>query len=209
MDKFEILVCGVGGQGVLLTSHILDRAARLSGYKKVIGSEVHGLAQRGGSLASHTRFGENIYGPIIASGDADVIISLEMTEGIRHLDRLSRIGHMIIAETRMPTAAMWSAGMQYPKKEDVRSCLLRVTDNVTILDTQKIASRAGNKLSANVVALGATAAAVADFPIATENMKKAIEIIFKDRDRVNVNLKAFEDGMAAVKPATSSVFCDV
>jgi len=199
MDKYEIVVSGTGGQGVLLVGSVLDRAARFDGWTRVIGSEIHGMAQRGGSLVSYTRLGDDIHGPIVSIGSANVIISLEYIEGLRNIDRLSRNGYMVVAETKIPSSAMWVADTSYPDRDEILSSMQHVTNNVLVLDAGKIAAGVGNIRAANMVMLGAVAAAVDGFPISPESLKMAIEIVFPKK-LIDVNIKAFSEGMQALGP---------
>ena len=197
MDKFEILVAGVGGQGVILLGRLLDRAARYSGFKTVIGSEIHGMAQRGGPLISYTRLGEDVRGPIIPIGSADVLISLEYIEGLRHIERLSKGGRMVVAVTRLASSVMCLSGTLYPGGDDILAAMRQATDRVTVLDPQTIARQAGNIRAANLVMLGATFAAVDNFPITREGIDEAIKATFPDT-LIDINIRAFEGGMRAV-----------
>jgi indolepyruvate ferredoxin oxidoreductase beta subunit len=197
MDKFEILVAGTGGQGVLVLGGLLDRAARLTGFKTVIGSEIHGMAQRGGPLTSYTRLGEDVHGPIISVGCADVIISLELIEGLRHIERLSKNGWLVVAETRLPSSVMWLAGTPYPEKDEILAAVRQFTDKITVLDPYKIAHQAGSIKATNLVMLGATCAAVPHFPITQESLKQAIRETFSGK-LIDVNIKAFEGGIRAI-----------
>jgi len=196
MNKFEILVAGTGGQGVILIGNILDRAARLSGFKNVIGSEIHGMAQRGGALTSYTRMGEDVHGPIISVGCADVIIGLEFIEGLRHIERLSNNGWMVVAETRLPSSVM-GTDISYPKRDEVLAAMKQATEKVFVLNSQKIAHQIGNIRVENLVMLGATAVVVNPFPITTESLKEAIRMTFPDK-LVDINIKAFEAGREAL-----------
>ena len=199
MDKFEILVAGTGGQGVLVVGNMLDRAARFNGFDTVIGSEIHGMAQRGGPLVSYTRLGEDIHGPIIPIGGADVMICLECMEGLRNIEKLAEDGWMLISQTRLPSGAMWVADIAYPEEEAILSAIREVTDRVTVVDSAGIAKQVGNVRAANIVMLGATFAAVDNFPIGEESLRKAIKTGFSER-LVDLNISAFEAGMeAAVK----------
>ena len=196
MDKFEILVAGTGGQGVLVVGNLLDRAARFDGFETVIGSEIHGMAQRGGPLVSFTRIGEDVHGPIISVGSADVIISLEYIECLRNIDRLADNGYMIAAETSLPSSMMWLADITYPEKEEIFSAIKQVTDKVIVLNPLKIARDVGNVRTANIVMLGAASTAVSDFPIAEESLRKAVEAFFPAK-LIDLNLHALEAGMKA------------
>jgi len=196
MDKFEILVSGVGGQGVLFLGALLDRAARLNGFKSVIGSEIHGMAQRGGPLVSYTRIGNDVHGPIISVGSADVIIGLELIEGLRNIERLSENGTMVVAETKLPSAVMWLSGINYPDRDEVLASMKKVTDKVTLFDAQSAAKDVGNINTANVILLGVTMAAAEDFPINADSMKEAIKVVLPPK-LVDINLKAFDRGLQA------------
>jgi len=198
MEKFEILVAGTGGQGVLLVGSLLEQAAQLSGHRNVIGGEIHGLSQRGGSLSKYVRIGEDVHGPIIPIGGADLMISMELVESVRYLDRLAKDGYIVISKTKMPSAAMWAAGISYPKTEDILDIIRQVTNKAVIFDAEEIARQAGNVLTASVAILGAAVGAVPDLPILPESLKDAIKINFKDRKKlIDLNLRAFEMGMNA------------
>lgn len=197
MDKFEILVAGTGGQGVLVLGSLVDRAARLSGFKTVIGSEIHGMAQRGGPLTSYTRMGEDVHGPIISVGGADVIIGLEFIEGLRSIERLSENGWLVVAETRLPSSVMWLSGKLYPGRDEVLAAMRQFTQKITLLDPYKIANQAGSIRATNLVMLGVTCATVKGFPITQESIRQAIEETFPNK-LIDVNIRAFEGGMKAV-----------
>ena len=194
MDKFEIVVAGIGGQGVLLLGSLLDRAARFNGFQTIIGSEIHGMAQRGGSLVSYTRLGKGIYGPIISVGCADVIIGLEYIEGLRNIERLSKNGCLIVSDTKRPSSTMWLTDRPYPEKESVFTAMKKASDNVSVVNAEKIAGTAGNIRASNVVMLGAAVAGVEGFPISQESFMEAIRMTLPEK-LVDVNIKAFEAGV--------------
>lgn len=197
MDKYEILVAGTGGQGVLVLGGLLDRAARLSGFKTVIGSEIHGMAQRGGPLTSYTRLGEDVHGPIISIGCADVLIGLELIEGLRHIERLSKNGWLIVAEKRIPSTSMWLGKRLYPGRNEILDAMKKFTDKIILLDPYKIAYKVGSIKTMNLVMLGATCSFVADFPISQENIIQAIWESFPEK-LININLRAFKEGIRAI-----------
>lgn len=197
MDKYEIVVAGVGGQGVLLLGTLLDRAARFDGIKTIIGSEIHGMAQRGGSLVSYTRLGKGVYGPIISVGCADVIIGLEYIEGLRNIERLSENGCLMVSDTKRPSSTLWLTDRSYPEKESVFTAMKRSSDNVSVVSAEKIADSAGNIRASNVVMLGAAVAGVEGFPISRESFLEAIRMTLPEK-LVDVNIKAFEAGVEAM-----------
>jgi len=196
MDKFEIVVAGVGGQGVLLLGSLLDKAARFDGIKTIVGSEIHGMAQRGGPLVSYTRLGEDVFGPIISVGCADVIIGLEYIEGLRNIERLSKHGCMIVSDTKRPSSTMWLTDSPYPEKEFVLAAMKKAADNVLVVNADKIAGTAGNIRASNVVMLGAAVAGVEGFPISQESFMDAIRMTLPEK-LVDINIKAFKAGVEA------------
>ena len=154
------------------------------------------MAQRGGPLVSYTRIGNDVHGPIISVGSADVIISLELIEGLRNIERLSENGTMVVAETKLPSGVMWLSGVDYPDREDVLTAMKKVTDKVTLFDAQGAAKEIGNIHTANVVLLGVTMAAAEDFPITADSMKEAIKVVLPPK-LVDINLEAFDRGLQA------------
>ncbi len=197
MDKFEIVVAGVGGQGVLLLGTLLDRAARFDGIQTIIGSEIHGMAQRGGSLISYTRLGKGVYGPIISVGCADVIIGLEYIEGLRNIERLSENGCLMVSDTKRPSSTLWLTDRTYPEKESVFTAMKKSSDNVSVVSAEEIAGVAGNIRASNVVMLGAAVAGVEGFPISRGSFLEAIRMTLPEK-LVDVNIKAFEAGVEAM-----------
>jgi len=194
MNKFEILVAGVGGKGVLMLGSLIDQAARYDGFKTVLGSEIHGMAQRGGPLSSHSRMGEGIYGPVIPTGGADVIMSLEYLEGLRYIEKLSANGVFVMSKAKVPSSVMWSMDSVYPRQEEVISILRKFTDKIIIVDAEKIAKKLQNIRTANIVLLGASIKAIPDFPISKESFIKAIKENFP-KHLVDLNINALERGM--------------
>ncbi|MDP6351641.1 MAG: 2-oxoacid:acceptor oxidoreductase family protein [Alphaproteobacteria bacterium] len=156
----NVLIVGVGGQGVILVSKVLTEVCQARGLA-VKQSEVHGMAKRGGAVFSHVRFGREIWSPTIAQGEADVLLALEWAEGLRWLGHLSRAG-TLIADTRriVPLAACldrsWGAQPAYPRRspED----LLAGIANGFAIDATGIAMDLGNARVANTVVLGALSA---------------------------------------------------
>jgi indolepyruvate ferredoxin oxidoreductase beta subunit len=150
-DVINILIVGVGGQGVLLASEVLSAVAMEAGYdaKK---SEVHGMAQRGGVVSSHVRMGEKVYSPLIMQGHADVILAFEQAEALRWVHFLKKDGTIIINDYRLvpPIASM--KGFDYPD-DPVGSVKKRVS-HTKIIDAVSIAERLGNPRLVNTILLG-------------------------------------------------------
>ncbi len=143
----NILMVGVGGQGIILASDILTRAAMNAGYdaKK---SEIHGMSQRGGSVFSHIRFGERVYSPTISYGEADIIFSLEEMEALRWIPYANHKTFIVCATKEiLPTTVP-----AYPG--GIREELERLSSNINFFDTDKLIEKIGNVKFLNVAMLG-------------------------------------------------------
>ena len=152
MNVFNILISGVGGQGVLLTSKVIAEAALLSGLD-VKQSEVHGMAQRGGSVLSQVRFGDQVYSPIISEGEADLLIGFEPLETARYLHFLKDDGAVIYNTRQIGTIGVSIAAETYPA--DVHATIKNRITSVTAFDGTQLAITAGDKRTLNLVLLGA------------------------------------------------------
>ncbi|MFP4374634.1 MAG: indolepyruvate oxidoreductase subunit beta [Spirochaetaceae bacterium] len=143
----NVLMVGVGGQGIIMASNILTKAAMYAGLdaKK---SEIHGMSQRGGSVFSHVRFGKTIHSPIISHGEADVLFSLELMETLRWLEYARRDTTIIVSEQRINPAEV----KEYP--EGVRAELEKRAPNVVFVDPKALKSHIENSKFANVALLG-------------------------------------------------------
>ena len=156
MKKANILIVGVGGQGTLLASVLLGNLALMNGYDVKL-SEVHGMAQRGGSVVSHVRVGENQYSPLIPYGKADIIIGFEPAEAVRCLPYLKNGGTVVVSSKAvMPVTASLGMG-SYSGSEDMLGYLDNKTENLIVVDTDEICKRLGSAKVMNMVLLGAAA----------------------------------------------------
>lgn len=185
----NILIAGVGGQGVLLVSEILSEACLRAGCD-VKKSEVHGMAQRGGSVTSHVRFGKQVHSPLIEKGQADVLVSFEELEALRWIAFLKPGGTVVVNAQRIAPITVSSGVSTYP--EDVLEQLRERTSRVVAVDGIGIAQKVGNPRVVNVVLLGALS-----------NHLNIEESIWRETisarvppKTVDVNLKAFEAGRA-------------
>jgi len=154
MTRFNFLLVGVGGQGVLLASDILAEVGLRAGYdaKK---SEVHGMAQRGGSVVSHVRWAEKVLSPLIGLGEVDYLLALEKLEALRYIEVLRPGGTVIVNDHRIPPVSVSSGGDEYPDDQRVRRVLSEVTDDVHFVPGVELAGELGNARASNVVMLGA------------------------------------------------------
>jgi len=187
----NVLIVGVGGQGVLLASELLSFAALEAGYD-VKKSEIHGMSQRGGVVSSHVRIGEKIYSPLIKEGTADVILAFEEAEAQRWVHFLKENGRVILNKSKLvpPIASM--KGYSYP--EDPVGAVKKRVENVEVVDGVSIAKHIGNLHLINTLLLGVLSLSLA---IPEEVWEKVIrEQVPKGTE--DLNLKAFQEGRVHV-----------
>ena len=191
--KYSVQIVGVGGQGVLLASMALGNAAKDAGYDVAM-SEVHGMAQRGGSVLCTLRFGEGVTSPLEAMGGADLLLGFEPAETCRNL-RLCNKDSSVVMNLDPLFPSMVAAGFEtYPPVDDIVAAVRKVTSNLKTIDATSLAIEAGKAVAANAVMIGAVAA-VKGFPlgrdILLEELKRNVPAKF-----VDINVKAFELGYA-------------
>ncbi len=180
----NILLVGVGGQGILLASEILAEAAMLAGFD-VKKSEIHGMSQRGGSVVSHVRFGREVFSPIIPEGEGDILFGFELMETCRSLPLLKPGGAVVANDLQISPPSVLMGLETYPADllERIENCF----PDFLLVDGQKIARDAGNVRAANTVLLGAVSKRLA---IAEEFWMKALEKMVPPK-ALEVNKKAF------------------
>ena len=186
---FNILISGVGGQGVVLASYVLSRVALAEGYD-VKQSEVHGMAQRGGCVTGHLRFGDRVYSSLITPGIVDVLLSFESVEAARYVHWLRPGGLLAYNALRLSSSTISAGLAEYP--EDIDARIAAAWPNVCALDANALAAEAGAVKAANVVMLGAVAAAL---PFSADAMETVIRRSVPPKT-VAVNLEAFRLGRA-------------
>ena len=149
----NIMVVGVGGQGTLLTSRIIGKAALAKGYDVKL-SEVHGMAQRGGSVVTFVRFGDKVFEPVVEEGEVDVLISFERLEAQRYAHFLKPNGVLIVNDTRIDPMTVVIGAASYP--EGIIESL-KERHTVYTVDGGKVARELGNSKVLNSVVLGLAA----------------------------------------------------
>ncbi len=188
----NILLCGVGGQGIILASKILATGLIKAGYDVKM-SEVHGMAQRGGSVTTQVRFGEKVHSPIIGKGQADILVSFETMETAKWIEYIKPEGKVVINDYQIPSAPILSGAATYPKGvlEDISSKV-----QTTVFKAADLAQGIGNIKTMNVIIVGALVKAMGlDTGIKwDEVIKETVKEKF-----VDINLKAFNLGMEQVK----------
>ncbi len=147
----NILLSGVGGQGIILASDVMAEVFLEAGFD-VKKSEVHGMAQRGGSVTSHVRFGRKVYSPIIKQGDVDILFSFEQLESLRWLNYVKPDGVILLNNHKINPPAVNLGQMEYPK--DIPGIIRKRFDRFHLVDGTKLALEAGDIRAANVVLLG-------------------------------------------------------
>ncbi len=192
MERGNILFCGVGGQGILLASE-LTAYSLLSAGADVKKSEVHGMAQRGGSVEAHLRFGPKVYSPLIEMGTVDFLVSFELMEAARYLPYLNKDSKVVVNSQRIFPPPVATGKLPYPD-----DCLDRLTSQgieVNQVDGFDLAGEAGNVKAANVVLVGALSAHM--------NVDSTVFIdVIKTRFPQKIqglNIKAFEAGRQAMQ----------
>lgn len=189
----NILICGVGGQGTVLASKLIVLAAMEKG-RRARSAETIGMAQRGGSVVSHVRFGEEIHSPMIPLGGADVILGLEPGEAMRALPYLKK-GGTVIVNTKVIQPVTASLGnSQYDGNRSL-DWLERTVPGLILMDGEAVCSRCGSAKVLNVAMLGAAAASGA-LELSLDEMEHAVRERLPERF-LEINLKALRLGAAA------------
>ena len=186
METKNIMIVGVGGQGTLLTSRILGGIIQAAGYDVKL-SEVHGMAQRGGSVVTFVRYGDKVYEPIVEEGQADVLIAFEKLEAMRYAHFLKKDGVMIVNDQRMDPMTVVTGMAEYP--EDILETLKK-DHKVVSVDAMAEAKKLGNSRVFNTVIIG-VAAKNMDFP--KQQWMDVIAAAVPPKT-VDINQKAFEAG---------------
>jgi indolepyruvate ferredoxin oxidoreductase beta subunit len=190
----NIFLSGVGGQGTILASNILAEVFLKAGYD-VKKSEVHGMAQRGGDVTTHFRFGKKVYSPLIKYGDVDYLISFEMLEAARYINWVKPEGKIIINKQEILPPAVSLGQMAYPKNIE-KMFKKYFKDNVWIVNGQEIARKLGNIQAANVVLVGAFSNFFPEFK--EEQWTNAIKELLAAKLH-ELNIKAFHEGRKALQ----------
>ncbi len=180
---------GVGGQGILTCSNILARASMNAGLN-VITSEVHGMAQRGGSVEVHVRIGD-VHSPLIPLGSADFMIALEPVEALRKLEFIGENSKVIINIKPIVPVSVTLGIAEYPKVERVIEIIEDFANKVVQIDAIEIAERAGDVRCANVVMLGAFAKHTKIFKL--KEIEQAIKDVLPEKIH-DINIRALKLG---------------
>ncbi len=189
----NIFLSGVGGQGTILASNILAEVFMGAGYD-VKKAEVHGMAQRGGDVTTHFRFGKNVYSPLIKYGDVDFLLSFEMLEALRYINWVKPEGKIIINNQEIFPPAVNLGTMAYPTDGE-KVFKKHFRENARVIDGQQIARSLGNAQAANVVLVGAFSTFFPELP--EEKWIEAIKELLPKKLH-DLNVKAFHEGRKAL-----------
>jgi indolepyruvate ferredoxin oxidoreductase, beta subunit len=187
--KCDIILCGVGGQGILSIATLLDRVAMKAG-QHLKQAEVHGMAQRGGAVQSHLRLSDApIHSDLIPTGQADLLLSVEPMESLRYLDHLKADGMLVSSASPFVNIS------NYPQIEEILQSLRRVKNHV-LVDTRALAKEAGHPKTENTVMLGAASPFL---PLSSENLKAELALAFETKGPrvIEANQKAYDLGREA------------
>ncbi|OQY23398.1 MAG: hypothetical protein B6I37_05385 [Desulfobacteraceae bacterium 4572_35.2] len=187
----SVVLVGVGGQGILLASEVMATAAALAGFE-VKTNEVHGMAQRGGSVIAQIRYGQQVFSPLVAEGTARVIGALEQVEGLRYHPYLAEGGFAVVSQQAIVPVSVSAGQSKYP--QDLQPRLGEVYPRLAWVDVQQAAEDIGNPKVANMVVLGAMSTEL-DLPSAV--WEQAISQCVKP-EFLDSNLMAFVIGRSLV-----------
>jgi indolepyruvate ferredoxin oxidoreductase beta subunit len=183
----NILLVGVGGQGILLASEILAEAFMIAGFD-VKKSEIHGMSQRGGSVVSHVRFGKKVYSPVVPEGEGDILFGFELLETCRYLHLLRPGARVVANDFRIQPPSVLLGQVRYP--DNLQEKIATRFPDFQLVDGLKIATETGNPRVANTVLLGAVSK---NLNIDETIWQKALEKMVPAK-ALAVNLKAFASG---------------
>jgi indolepyruvate ferredoxin oxidoreductase beta subunit len=189
-EMVNLLFSGVGGQGIILAGKIVAKCALEAGFD-VKSNELHGMAQRGGSVINHIRFGKKVYSPMIPLGEADFLVAMEELEALRYIKYLKRNGHVIMNKKNILPAGLEENASSYPK--EISNTLKKLNIKISSLDAEKIALEAGSVKIENIVLLGSLSN---NLPIPLNICEETIKTSVPEKT-IKMNLLAFEKGRSS------------
>lgn len=184
-ESFDIIIAGIGGQGTILASNIIGEACIIE-ERTIRGAETHGMAQRGGSVECQVRI-DGKHGPLIALGQADLLIAFDLLEALRYSHFLREGGVAIVNDHLVPPTSVFLQNLPMPTAAEIPGMLSARGIRVALIDAAAIATEAGSVLTQNVVILGA---ASHHLPLAVESLAQAVERSVPAKT-VAINQKAF------------------
>lgn len=189
MLKIDILITGIGGQGIIMASDVLAQAGMLDGYD-VKKTDSIGMAQRGGSVVSHVRLGEKVYSPLISPGEADILFAMEKLEAARSSNFLRDDGVALLSQYGAPPVSLIGGRYEYPPDEVILNRLRRRTQKIFVIDGLEKVAALGNIKTLNVFLLGALSGLL---PISRQAWHESLQTTLPEKI-LDINLKAFDLG---------------
>jgi indolepyruvate ferredoxin oxidoreductase beta subunit len=194
MKKLDILVTGVGGQGVVLASDIIGETALVAGFD-VKKTDTLGMAQRGGSVVSHVRLAEKVWSPLIKEGEVDLLLAFEKLEAARWSHYLKPGAVVIVNTYEQPPLSVSLGQEKYPADDEIKTALRRRTDRIYFIDANKKAKELGNVRTLNILMLGCFSVFA---PIDVAVWKESISRRLPENVR-EINLAAFDMGRKEIE----------
>jgi len=188
----NVFFSGVGGQGTILASNILGQVLLNTGYD-VKKAEVHGMAQRGGDVTTHFRFGAKVFSPLIKQGEVDYLVSFELLEALRYINWVKPGGKVLLNNYSILPPTVSLGKMEYPKDVE-KTFRQQFAENVWIVDGNRIAKALGNIQVANIVVIGALSNFFRD--LQPQQWIDAIQDLLPARLH-EINVKAFQEGRSS------------
>jgi indolepyruvate ferredoxin oxidoreductase, beta subunit len=196
MKDFNVVLAGVGGQGTLLAAEALGIAAVTEGLNARV-SEIHGMAQRGGTVVSTVRIGKNVFASTVIEGQADVLLGFEPLETLRNLKYASETTLVLLNTERIVPTELAAKNLRYPNIEEIVQKIQSFTHKIVLVDAPELAKKAGSSLTQNVVLLGALAGTKL-LPVKNESLVLAVKQLVPEK-YLSTNMKAFELGFTCTK----------
>ena len=192
MPTYSIVLAGIGGQGVLFLSRVLGHAALDSGLEVKV-AEIHGMAQRGGSVISMVRFGKEVFSPTVTQGEADLIVALEPIEALRNIGYANAKTLIVLGTDIIAPPGTYLSKEKCPDLVNIVNSLRGVSKYVLTIDALELAAKAGNPATQNIVILGLVSAS-GKLPLEADVIKRSILSLTQKKFQ-EVNLKAFDLGL--------------
>jgi len=192
----NVMLAGVGGQGTILAADVVGLVGLAQGLD-VKKSEVHGMAQRGGSVISHVRWGERVYSPLIAAGEVDILVAFERLEALRYAELLRPGGALLVNDYRVTPVTVTSGGQRYPSAAEEEAAFAGAALRRYVVPAMAIAQELGQTRVNNVVMLGAMSVLLASTAVPIDVPEGVWRQVISERVPprfVDLNLRAFDAG---------------
>ena len=197
--ELNIIICGVGGQGIVLMSELLGHAAVRDGLR-VRGSEILGMSQRGGSVVSNIRIGKEVYAPITPEGECHLLAAMEPSEALRNIHYLTRTSLVILSTKPIIPYTVYSDGIKYPDITEIVAMLESLVMKVITVDATALVKKVSNLPTLNIIMLGALLG-TGSVPIKTDTMRTVIREYFSG-EAITPNINAFNLGYRTILKAS-------